>query len=360
MENFYLPNGDYVYINKKALIVKLNGKRGVLSTSVLNGGYREDLKFLFNYDCKPEPDEIFVMEETYEKELIKNARNEGLTPEFSTGISTGAQVCNTSKVIVTYKDIHITVLTTAGIDKNGGRSGDIAPLYEESNVFTPVPPSTINTIILIDADMPAGSLGRALITATEAKTVAIQELKMRSCYSNKLATGSGTDGTIICCNKESKLKFTNAGNHTKLGEFIGKAVTKSVTEALFLQTKANTRRQKNIVLQLKRFNISKEDILKSYCDNFNSMDKKTFNKTLQSVCKNDILFSNVSMYLNFLDDINYGFINKNIVKTGNILLLQFNSRLPLKTHYKGKSKIDILLKNLTLYIAYFINDKLSS
>ena len=52
-------------------------------------------------------------------------------------------------------------------------------------------------MLLLDCDMPEGVMARALVTCTEAKTAAIQELLEGSKYSNGIATGSGTDQTII-------------------------------------------------------------------------------------------------------------------------------------------------------------------
>ena len=50
------------------------------------------------------------------------------------------------------------------------------------------------------------------MTCTEAKTAAIQELLEGSKYSNGIATGSGTDQTIIIANSASELYMEGAGN----------------------------------------------------------------------------------------------------------------------------------------------------
>ena len=66
-----------------------------------------------------------------------------------------------------------------------------------------------------------GTLLEAFMTATEAKTVALNNLKIPSQYSNGYATGTGTDGLAIFSNLESETFLTNAGKHSKLGELIG-------------------------------------------------------------------------------------------------------------------------------------------
>lgn len=95
-----------------------------------------------------------------------------------------------------------------------------------------------------------------LVTCTEAKSAAIQELCIASCYSRGLATGSGTDGTIVVSNRESLVRITEAGKHCKMGELIGKTVKQAVKEALYRQTGVNAAMQHNALRRLGRFGIT--------------------------------------------------------------------------------------------------------
>ena len=63
--------------------------------------------------------------------------------------------------------------------------------------------------------MTPGCMARALVTATEAKTAAIQELMGGSLYSTGLATGSGTDNMMIIADAESENQLTYAGETRK-------------------------------------------------------------------------------------------------------------------------------------------------
>ena len=47
-------NQDQMIRNGKGVIFSFAGKRHVLSSSVLNGGFRDDLLAVFNFDEKPE------------------------------------------------------------------------------------------------------------------------------------------------------------------------------------------------------------------------------------------------------------------------------------------------------------------
>ena len=55
MKIFQLPGGDEVHHYKKSLVVCFKGKRKVLSTGPNNGGYRTDLRAVFNNDGNPGP-----------------------------------------------------------------------------------------------------------------------------------------------------------------------------------------------------------------------------------------------------------------------------------------------------------------
>ena len=53
MKIYTLPTGDPVHRYSKCIVVPFTGKRRVLSTCPLNGGYQEDLTAVFNNDGNP-------------------------------------------------------------------------------------------------------------------------------------------------------------------------------------------------------------------------------------------------------------------------------------------------------------------
>ena len=128
-----------------------------------------------------------------------------------------------------YEDLTVTAVVTGGIDENGGRVGDPAN-WHESDGGPVLVPGTINILLFIDARLPAGTMARALVTCTEAKTAALQELLAPSLYSSGIATGSGTDGTIIVSNSQSPAYLTYAGKHSSsaaISQIIASAVKNS-------------------------------------------------------------------------------------------------------------------------------------
>jgi hypothetical protein len=86
-----------------------------------------------------------------------------------------------------------------------------------------------------NARLTDGARARAIVTVTEAKTAAFEDLKVMSSYTkNVQATGIGTDSVIVVSGTTGP-KVTYTGGHSRIGEVIGKAVYEAVIEALWKQ-----------------------------------------------------------------------------------------------------------------------------
>ena len=95
---------------------------------------------------------------------------------------------------------------------------------------------TINIILLVDANLSDAAMVNAVIVATEAKTLALRDLNIRSRKSTEIATGTSTDSVVIACTGRGEvLKY--AGPATSPGEFIGSATREAVREAIIRQEK---------------------------------------------------------------------------------------------------------------------------
>ena len=179
-------------------------------------------------------------------------------------MGTAALIENHARAERTYHGVTVQAIATAGIDVNGGRAGDKASYDEFEQRSLLPPPGTINVFLFIDAYLDPGALTRALITATEAKAAALQELMAPSRYSEGLATGSGTDSLIAVCNEESPVVLYGAGKHVLLGEMIGQSVKEAVTKALERQSGMNAQRQSSFLQQGIRYGLGIEDLLALY------------------------------------------------------------------------------------------------
>jgi adenosylcobinamide hydrolase len=135
---------------------------------------------------------------------------------------------NLAVVTKEYKPFVVTALVTAGAKTNALRTGVDAGLHIEGEE----PKGTVIIFILTNAKLTDGAMARALITVTEAKTAAFQDLNVPSSYSKSLqATGTGTDSIMVVSGIAGP-KVTYTGGHSKIGELMGKAVHEAVLEAL--------------------------------------------------------------------------------------------------------------------------------
>lgn len=304
-----LPNGDPVHRYNQCIVVPFSGSRRVLSTSPLNGGYREDLTAIFNNDMNPGPGMACrMLASTYGEHLAALARELGLDPQTSSGISTSASMENVSIRTESFETTAVTALVTGGIEVNGGRVGDPAAWNEVNQKAVPFHAGTINILLFIHTDLSKGALTRALVTCTEAKTAALQELLAPSRYSSGLATGSGTDGTILVCNAESDICLTDAGKHSKLGELIGKAVKQAVKDALRFQTGLSGKYQHQVLRRTDRYGITEQSLWEEYRAQRGKLSRADYSDRLYAVSQQDGLVTAVSLYVHLLDQLSWGLL----------------------------------------------------
>lgn len=155
-------------------------------------------------------------------------------------VATAADMDNLAIVSKDFAPLAVTVLVTAGAKTNAQRTGVDGSNYIEGEE----PAGTINVILLTNARLTDGAMARAIVTVTEAKTAALQDLNVPSTYIRAVqATGTGTDSVIVVSGNDGP-QATYTGGHSKLGELIGKATYEAVLEALAKQdgfTKAAAR-----------------------------------------------------------------------------------------------------------------------
>jgi adenosylcobinamide amidohydrolase len=156
----------------------------------------------------------------------------GINPELISFLSTGVNMDQLAICERSYGDLKVCCLATAGAKGNALRTGvDVGNYVEQPGYFVDTS-GTINVIILTPSNLTGGAMARAIITVTEAKTAALQDLNVRSTSSPQYqATGTGTDNVLIVSGTADKPLMLTSG-HTKLGELIGSATKTAVAEAL--------------------------------------------------------------------------------------------------------------------------------
>ena len=91
---------------------------------------------------------------------------------------------------------------------------------------------TINIILAVNRKLSVAAMSRAIISATEGKTAALEDLDIRSTYTGwrNPATGTGTDNVLVI--QGEGLDVAYAGGHSKIAELMAKAVHEGVTRAI--------------------------------------------------------------------------------------------------------------------------------
>jgi adenosylcobinamide hydrolase len=215
----------YEELKVNTLLVSFHEKRRVLSTL---DGYKEAC-YVANTYTPPALAEYMMQNLARFKRNLPLAL--GIDPAEIRFLITAVDMNNLAVCEQSYEEFQVSCLATAGARDNAMRAGvDVTRHVERDGHVSAI--GTINLIILTNATLSEGAMARAIITATEAKTAALQDLDVKSTYSPQYqATGTGTDNMIVVSGKMGKPLHVSSG-HTKMSELIAFATKIAVTEAL--------------------------------------------------------------------------------------------------------------------------------
>ncbi len=354
-----LPAGEKVYSQGCSIVVKLPAGRNTLTTSWFNGGYREDLECIINNQI---PRGVKKGEELEGGDvsayLSLLASKLGFHPLKSSGMLTAANMKNVAIVSQGFRGLEVTAIVTGGVEINGGRVGDPASYYQENGNHFPIN-GTINTIIVINANLPEYTMSRVIMTATEAKTVALQELMVPSRYSQGIATGSGTDMIAVVSDMTSPLKLTDAGKHSKLGELIGKCVIEATKKALERQSELTPISQRNMLLRLERFGVDEAYYWKVASHMAGENRKMRFLKDLRELALNPSLVAATSAITHMVDEVSWSLLPETSARTVALALIR---QLPdmLQSNHKPPEDLlndyDSIIDNLVYMTAWLVKN----
>lgn len=230
----FVLRGERDGLWEKTLVVSFPGHRRVLSTSE---GF-VNARAMVNHAAQPELwgcvcRDLQTKHEVGGKVYLRRigekiAGNLKVKSEEIPILGTAADMDHLAVVTKTFLPYVVTALVTAGAKSNALRTG----VDEGAHIEGEEPKGTVIIFILTNARLTDGAMARALITVTEAKTAAFQDLNVPSTYTkNAQATGTGTDGIMIATGVAGP-EVTYTGGHSKIGELIGKATHEAVIEAL--------------------------------------------------------------------------------------------------------------------------------
>jgi adenosylcobinamide hydrolase len=218
-------------VNNNILVIHSKQPLKTLSSAIYNGGLREANAILNiqvpvglgsdKNDFHLNPDEF----------LNQQVEKLSLPKDKTIALMTAAKMQNLAVCNEMCGETALTVLATAGktVAVTAGE-----PTASKGNQLKKL--GTINIIVLIDGNLTDACMVETIKTMTEAKTVALRELDLRSQFSGDIATGTLTDSVAVGCTQRGEV-IQYAGTFTLLGELIGKCVRKAVKEAMYKQEK---------------------------------------------------------------------------------------------------------------------------
>lgn len=219
----------YDGVELNATLVSFSEKRRVLSTL---DGFKQVANVANVYVPLHLSYKIMTMKE-YSKFERRFPATLGVNSKDLTFLGTGVNMEQVAVCQKSYGEFKVCCIATAGAKDNALRMGvDAGNWVEKENCFREVS-GTINIILLTNVSLTDGAMARAIVTATEAKTAALQDLDYRSTPSPQVqATGTGTDSMIVVSGVDPDILIRHTGGHTKMGELIGVSAKNAVTEAL--------------------------------------------------------------------------------------------------------------------------------
>ncbi|HYA77910.1 MAG TPA: adenosylcobinamide amidohydrolase [Verrucomicrobiae bacterium] len=219
----------YDGVELNTLLVSFEEKRKVLST--VDG--LKQVKFVANTYVPLSLANSTMTIKKHQKFMRRLPHTLGINPKDITFICTAV---NMEKIAInekSYRDFKVCCLATGGAKDNALRMGVDVGNWVEKKTFFQFASGTINVIILTNVTLTVGAMARAIITATEAKTAALQDKDVRSTPSPQIqATGTGTDSMIVVSGVDTGTIIRHTGGHTKMGELIAVSTKIAVSEAL--------------------------------------------------------------------------------------------------------------------------------
>ncbi|MDG0874142.1 adenosylcobinamide amidohydrolase [Paenibacillus thiaminolyticus] len=220
-------SGVSVCWGSETMTVELPERTPVWSSAVWNGGSKLASRIMnrmvrTGFDCS---DPVAYMQEI--------CLRQGYAPATTVGLMTAAKVTHASVMEEEGDGFSLLCVTTAGTG-NAARAGMPRQVY---SAYEPLKPGTINTIIVLDGKLAEAAVWNAVITATEAKCAALDDLRVIDKETDRVATGTTTDAVAIAIADSGRYEAVHryAGTATTLGAAVGRLVYGTVAEAVRTQ-----------------------------------------------------------------------------------------------------------------------------
>ena len=224
-------------VNEHAITIASRNPLKVVSSAALNGGLIHARSIV---NCHVDKNFKSFHPTAYLQKITSKLGLRGPT----VGLMTAVRLKNYS--LKTSRDPKVTTIVTAGLSYPAA-AGDEIDISEVHH-------GTINTILIIDGSLTDSAMIDAVKTATEAKTLALRSLDVRSRFSDEVASDTTTDAVCIACTERGK-RCEYAGTATSLGQAIARTTRGAVEEAILkenglISNRADLNRLSNRGIQL--------------------------------------------------------------------------------------------------------------
>jgi adenosylcobinamide amidohydrolase len=315
IEKYY--DGVEIHREEKIIYARFLKPHQVLSTCRAAGGLRDDLEYVYNHQsCEPAGHSHRHAAGLWRDPMAYRKRTcepYGLPAEACATMGTAANMHHAAFVREAFRGLQVVAVCTGGVEANAGRAGDPAAVFETPDGFEKLPPAketsgpgTINTMIFINHPLIAGAMARVIMTATEAKSAALQELAVNSRYSDGLATGTGTDQIVVAAMQTEAKPLTSAGKHAKLGELIGRTVLAAVKGALALQNRLTSAGQCSVKIHLERFGATRGQLMDRVCDHLAAEHAELLHKNFTEIERDPVTVAAVAAAVHLKDKFVWG------------------------------------------------------
>jgi adenosylcobinamide hydrolase len=275
-------NGINISVSDEDIIIKSESALNILSSAVLNGGHAKS-KYIVNHYVHKDYDH-----QRPEEILVVAAKKMGLN-ESSVGLLTAVKMENAIVENHESDNFQLTAIVTAGTTNSIQVGQNVKQKQKE--------PGTINTILIIDANLSTSAMVMAVQVITEAKIAALLDLDIRSQYGG-FATGTTTDSIVLAC-REGGPEIKYAGTATELGTIIGNLIKESVIKAIL--KRENKIPERLMVLRMEERGIKLKELIETalemHVPHPGIENKEKAELSLKKIFENVLKDPNVAMLL---------------------------------------------------------------
>ena len=163
-------------------------------------------------------------EEDHKGEMARFLLQHGFDPLDTVGMMTAVDLRLAASAMYEADGFSVLIVITAGV----GNAVDASKCHANTNQARP---GTINTWIFVNASLAEEAFIHCIVTATEAKVRALQEMEIQDRMTGTPATGTSTDSILVAAVQQGR-HLPYGGTATALGMTVGQGVYECTLQAL--------------------------------------------------------------------------------------------------------------------------------